>query len=250
MRIVSTDLSHQFGSPPTPALREVNFVVESGEFLAIIGPSGCGKSTLLRIIAGLIQPCKGNVALDDQSPREVRLSRRIAWMAQQPAMLPWLTAHDNIALASRFLPAGESPRMSPEKALERVHLSHVEAGYPFTFSGGMQQRLALARLLVLNVPLWLMDEPFAALDEITREQLTRELADLWQPLQPTVLWVTHHIHEALRLADRVLLLSSSPGHVAADIPVNLTRPRIEASEDFQRLVQSVHDQLEQVMLSE
>ena len=225
-------------------------MVESGEFLAIIGPSGCGKSTLLRIIAGLIQPCKGNVALDDQSPREVRLSRRIAWMAQQPAMLPWLTAHDNIALASRFLPAGESPRMSPEKALERVHLSHVEAGYPFTFSGGMQQRLALARLLVLNVPLWLMDEPFAALDEITREQLTRELADLWQPLQPTVLWVTHHIHEALRLADRVLLLSSSPGHVAADIPVNLTRPRIEASEDFQRLVQSVHDQLEQVMLSE
>ena len=171
-------------------------------------------------------------------------------MAQQPALLPWLPAHDNIALASRFLPDGESPRMSPEKALERVHLSHVSSGYPFTFSGGMQQRLALARLLVINAPLWLMDEPFAALDEITREQLTRELAELWQPLQPTVLWVTHHIHEALRLADRVLLLSSSPGQVAADIPVELPRPRMDANGDFQRLVLSVHNQLEQVMHSD
>jgi ABC-type nitrate/sulfonate/bicarbonate transport system ATPase subunit len=201
----------------------------------VIGPSVCGKTTLLRLLGGLL-PDSSAIRVDGQPPSAAAAQRRIAWMAQSPALLPWLTVQQNIALAQRFLPAGSPPRLTPAEALGRVGLADSAAVYPFMLSGGMQQRLALARLLAQDAGLWLMDEPFAALDELTRERLAAELLALWQPLRPTVLWVTHHIHEALRLADRVLVLSERPARLALDVMVNLPRPRREADPEFQSLL--------------
>ncbi len=233
MQVEFTALSHTYpGRPPRPALSGLDFSIPSGQFAALIGPSGCGKSTLLRLAANLLAPTEGGIRIDGRTPAEVNAARQVAWMAQSPALLPWLTARENVALARRFI-NGNRGGVSPDEALERVGLGGLEDAYPFTLSGGMQQRLALARLLTQPAGLWLMDEPFAALDEITRERLSAELLQLWQPLRPTVLWVTHHIHEALRLADRVLVLSASPGRLIADVPVDLPRPRSESDPLFQ-----------------
>lgn len=228
-------ITHTFynGKPHRTALRGLTFEVKSGQFTALVGPSGCGKSTLLRLAADLIQPTQGHIRLGSLSPRQARQAREIAWMAQSPALLPWLTARQNILLAQRFSPADHCPTITPDEALDRVGLTDAADTYPHTLSGGMQQRLALARLLALDASLWLMDEPFAALDEMTREKLASELASLWQPLQPTVLWVTHNIYEAVRLADRVLVFSPSPGFIAYDAAINLPRPRREDQPEFQ-----------------
>ncbi len=233
MNIQVQALSYQFaGKAARPVLTELNFRAASGQFVAIVGPSGCGKSTLLRLIAGLLQPSSGYITLDGQSPAQAASGRSTAWMAQSPALMPWLSARANVALAQRFLPAGSQP-MQPEEALARVGLADAADAYPFMLSGGMQQRLALARTLTLPARLWLMDEPFAALDEMTRERLTQELLDLWEPLRPTVLWVTHNLYEALRLADRVLVLSQRPARLVTDLRVDLPRPRDEWSPGFQ-----------------
>lgn len=233
MQIEVSSLSHTYpGKPARPALAGLDLNIPSGQFVALIGPSGCGKSTFLRIAANLLAPTKGNIRIDGRTPAEVNAARQVAWMAQSPALLPWLTARENVSLARRFL-NGQNGGISAAEALERVGLTGQADAYPFTLSGGMQQRLALARLLIQPAGLWLMDEPFAALDEITRERLAQELLQLWQPLRPTVLWVTHHIHEALRLADRVLVLSVSPGRLIADVPVELPRPRSENDPLFQ-----------------
>ena len=210
--------------------------VQSGQFVAIIGPSGCGKSTLLRLIANLLQPVSGHITLDGLSPSQAAESRRIAWMAQSPALLPWLTAEANVSLAQRFFPKRVTPLMEPKEALRRVGLEDVLSSYPETLSGGMQQRLALARTLSMDASLWLMDEPFASLDELTRENLTHELSELWQPLRPTVLWVTHNLQEALRLADRILVFSPTPGQLVANVAVELSRPRQESAPEFIELL--------------
>lgn len=240
MNVEINALSHTFFSPqPRPALINLNLSIPSGQFVAVIGPSGCGKSTLLRLIASLIQPTQGSIWLDGKTPAQANAARQVAWMAQSPALLPWLTAEQNIALARKLLATRLNHQMSVEQALSRVGLQQVARAYPFTLSGGMQQRLALARLLIQNAGLWLMDEPFAALDEITRENLTRELLDLWQPAQPTVLWVTHNIYEAVRLADRIIILSAAPGQIIADFSVDLPHPRAEDSFAFQALIKQL-----------
>lgn len=234
MNVEIQALSHNFSNhPPQPVLERVQASIPAGQFTAIIGPSGCGKSTLLRLIAALIAPTHGRIRVGGGTPQEARAARRTAWMAQSPALLPWLTARENVLLASRLLAKSGRSQIDAQEALRRVGLSDVDGAYPLTLSGGMQQRLALARLLVQNAGLWLMDEPFAALDEITRENLALELLELWQPAQATVLWVTHNIYEALRLADRVLVFSPAPGRIVADIPVQLPRPRVESSAAFQ-----------------
>ena len=215
----------------------------AGQFVAIVGPSGCGKSTLLRILANLIQPAAGRIEMGGLTPAEAVAGRRIAWMAQSPALLPWLTARANVALAGQFQRAGEA-RIAPEEALRMVGLADCAQAYPFMLSGGMQQRLALARTLSLQADLWLMDEPFAALDELTRERLTGELLDLWQPARPTVLWVTHQLSEALRLSDRVIVLSPRPAHITADLPVDLPRPRDETSPGFLALLKELRKALQ------
>ncbi len=244
MQVQVNHLTHSFTArPPRPAIQDLSFQINSGQFVAVIGPSGCGKSTLLRIIANLIQPTKGEIHLDGKPASEANTQRRLAWMAQSPALLPWLTARQNVALAQRFLPRNTNHRLTPEEALLRVGLQDAADTYPFALSGGMQQRVALARLLSLNAGLWLMDEPFAALDELTREHMAAQLLDLWQPLKPTVLWITHNIHEALRLADRILVLSTRPAQLVADLRVDLPRPRHEFEPDFQAALARLRNDL-------
>lgn len=209
--------------PAAPALENISFNLAQGEFIVILGPSGCGKSTLLRLAAGLLPVQSGVIHLngEDHSP----VIPRMSWMAQNPALLPWLTVRQNISLPLRFAHGRSGVGIEPDTALNLVGLSHFAKAYPFTLSGGMQQRVALARLLVDGSPIWLMDEPFASLDELTREKLASDLLGLWRRFRPAILWVTHNIHEAVRLADRILVLSSRPGRLAANIPVELERPR-------------------------
>ncbi len=244
MNIEIDHLSHSFSGPqPLAVLEDICLFVPSGQFVALVGPSGSGKSTLLRLIASLLQPTVGQIHLDGQSPVQANAARKVAWMAQSPALLPWLNARENVALARKLLASRLNHQITVEEALQRVGLSVFEHAYPFTLSGGMQQRLSLARLLIQNAGLWLMDEPFAALDEITREHLAQVLLDLWQPLKPTVLWVTHNIYEALRMADRVVVLSSAPGRLVADFTVDLSRPRAEDAPEFQILLKDLRQTL-------
>lgn len=241
MKLLIQDLSHTFSNHrPHPALQDVELDIAAGEFVAIIGPSGCGKSTLLRLIANLLTPTSGTITLDGVPPAGRIAERQIAWMSQNPALLPWLTARANVAMAARFHHDPVSQRLTPEEALKMVGLGNDLDTYPAALSGGMQQRVALARTLLMDAKLWLMDEPFAALDALTRERLTHEVEALWRPLRPTVLWVTHNIHEALRLADRVLVFSDTPGRLIADLPVLLERPRREAEPEFQGLLETLH----------
>ena len=244
MKITISGLAHTYpGKPPRTALAGVSFEVPSGQFCAILGPSGCGKSTLLRLAAGLLPPTAGAIRLDGEAPAQAAAQRRIAWLAQSPALLPWLTATANAALGQRFGRAGARSPMEPAEALKRVGLAEAGGVYPFQLSGGMQQRLALARLLCQGAEVWLMDEPFAALDALTRDRLAAELLGLWQPLRPTVLWVTHQIHEALRLADRAIVLGAQPGRVVLDVLVDLPRPRREDQPGFQALVRQLRSAL-------
>ena len=234
MNIQIDHLSHTYpGKPPRAALHDIQLAVPQGQFCAILGPSGCGKSTLLRLAAGLLQPSAGQVRLDGQPPEQAAAERRIAWLAQSPALFPWLNARANVAMVKRFARPGHNGHLAPEEALARVGLADAVGVYPHQLSGGMQQRLALARVLCQGAGVWLMDEPFAALDALTRERLAAELVSLWQPLQPTVLWVTHNVHEALLLADRVVVLSPRPGQVVLDLAPNLPRPRREEDPAFQ-----------------
>lgn len=245
MSITVQNLSHTFNtrSAPLQALREVNLYVDDGEFVALIGPSGCGKSTLLRLLASLLHPTEGRIDMDGLSPDQMAATKRIGWMAQNPALLPWRTVRANIALAQRINPQPDRVTHSPDELLALVDLSDFAEAYPFTLSGGMQQRVALARSLALGAEVWLMDEPFASLDELTREELTVEVLTLWHTFRPTVLWVTHHIHEAVRLADRVLVMSPRPGRIHAEVPIPLPRPRDDTASEFQHLVRVLRDAL-------
>ncbi len=244
MKIEVSGLSHTFsGRESTPALAKLDLTIPSGQFAALIGPSGCGKSTLLRLIANLLTPTSGSIRIDGHTPAEINRQQRLAWLAQNPALLPWLTTLENINLSRRLLAPGRGNGLTPLQALERVGLADFAASYPPNLSGGMQQRAALARILTQNAGAWLMDEPFAALDEITRENLAFELLEIWQPLKPTVLWVTHNIYEALRLADRVLVLSPRPGRLVYDLSIDLPRPRVDSQPAFQKLLASLRAEL-------
>src|SRR5690606_4581598 len=169
-----------FGDPPVPALEGIDFTAETGTFTAIVGASGSGKSTLLRIVAGMTEPDAGEVTMGGRTPDELRRGKEVGWMAQRPALLPWRRVRDNIALAQSINPRPDRELPSPDELLEMVGLSHVAGSYPRELSGGMQQRVALARTLAIGAPLWLMDEPFSALDELTREALAEDLLRLWQ----------------------------------------------------------------------
>lgn len=238
----------QNGAKPLAALREVNLAVRPGEFVSIVGTSGCGKSTLLRLVVGLLQPTQGAVRLAGQPPAVLQAQKQIGWMAQQPALLPWRTVHENVALPLLVNRQPQAPctiDRSPAELLHLVGLSDFATAYPHALSGGMQQRVALARTLATGASLWLMDEPFAALDELTRETLANELCALWQRFQPTVLWVTHHLAEAVRLSDRIVLLSPRPGTVCGEMTVPLSYPRDDTTPDFQALLRQTRAILQQ-----
>ncbi len=221
------------------ALREIDLEIRDGEFVALIGPSGCGKSTLLRILAGLLMPDQGLVSLGNMLPQAAIAGKQVASMAQRPALLPWRTVSANISLAQQINSQNRRPQLAPQELLELVQLADFAHAYPFTLSGGMQQRAALARTLALGAAIWLMDEPFTALDDLTRESLTEEVLRLWQRFLPTVLWVTHSIQEAVRVADRVLVMTPRPGHIHAIHTIPLPRPRDDTSSSFQGLVRDI-----------
>ncbi len=227
MNILLDNVSKTFTDEASPlaALGATSLRIASGEFVCLIGPSGCGKSTLLRLLADQILPTTGDVQLDGQPPATARTRKAIAWMAQNPALLPWQTVWDNVALPLRVNRQHHQPAPPPGELLEMVGLSDFTQARPPKLSGGMQQRVALARALATGAPLWLMDEPFAALDELTRETLTDEVLRLWMQFHPTVVWVTHNIAEAVRLADRVVVMTERPGHIRGIVAITRPRPR-------------------------
>jgi NitT/TauT family transport system ATP-binding protein len=225
------------------ALRPITAHFESGEFICIIGPSGCGKSTLIRLIAGQIQPTTGQITLNEYPPDTIRYQKGIAWMAQDPALLPWKTVKQNIQLSTIVNNKYNHLTFENEDFLHLVDLEGFANAYPGSLSGGMQQRVALARTLAIGASIWLMDEPFAALDEFTREQLANTVLLLWSAFNPTVLWVTHSILEAVSLADRIIVLSHRPGKIKADIAIQLSRPRDVTQTQFLSLVKHLRQML-------
>ena len=233
------EVSKLFGDPPKPALTDVSLNVEPGSITVVVGASGSGKSTLLRVVGGLTEPSSGKVVMGGRTPRDLRTAKAVGWMAQRPALLPWHTVIDNISLAQSINHQPDRPVPSPADLLELIGLADSAHTFPNQLSGGMQQRVALARTLAIGAPLWLMDEPFSSLDELTRERLTRDLLDLWRSVRPTVVWVTHHIPEAVTLADQIAVLTPRPGRMAGLIGVDIPRPRDPTSPQFQEVVRDV-----------
>ena len=235
------DLSHVFtdGREPLAALSQVNLDVPAGQFTSIIGPSGCGKSTLLRIVGGLVAPTRGEAAIAGAPPKAAQRAREVGFVFQDPSLLPWRTVLANVKLSLELDSVHKTrPVPQPEELLDLVGLREFRDYYPFQLSGGMQQRVAIARALALNPSLLLMDEPFGALDEITRSAMRYELLRIWDANPgaagpKTVMFVTHSISEAIILADRVVVLRARPGSVRADIEVELPRPRTREMERSQ-----------------
>jgi len=217
------------------ALDKVSLSVAEGEFVCLLGASGCGKSTLLNIVAGLDRPSAGSVDVG---------GARTTLMFQEAALFPWLTARGNveIALKLRKVPRAErKPKV--DRLLELVNLSGFARKRPHELSGGMRQRVALARALAQEADILLMDEPFGALDAMTRDLLHDELERLWRDTNLTIVFVTHNVREAVRLGDRVVLLSSRPGRVTAEFPVTIARPRRIDSAEVAELAATITDQL-------
>ena len=225
--------------------------IEPGSFVSLLGPTGCGKSTLLRLVAGLEAANAGRVKIDGEPPAVARRAKRLAMVPQQPGLLPWRDVEANARLLldvnPRTPPAGHP---DPRVLLREVGLEQFFDTYPHQLSGGMQQRVALVRGFALGAPLVVMDEPFAALDEITRADMRHLLAQLLQRHPATVLFVTHSITEAVHLSDRVLVCSPRPASIVADIAVALPRPRGAELEDdptFVALCAEVRHRLHEAM---
>ncbi|NNE11643.1 MAG: ABC transporter ATP-binding protein [Ilumatobacter sp.] len=226
-------MSKRFGR--VEALNAIDLRAAPGEIVTVLGPSGCGKTTLLRLIAGLETPTVGSVTIDGGPPDRSRRSKQIGFVPQQPALLPWRTVAANAALLRDLRPEANPPTMpDPDDLLDQVGLGDFAEAYPHELSGGMQQRVALVRAFALGAPYLLMDEPFAALDEITRADMRYLLADLCEPLNATVVFVTHSIAEAVFLSDRVVVLSQRPGRIVDEVEIDLPRPRRPETEDDPR----------------
>jgi len=226
--LVLRDITCTFGS--YTAVDRATLELAGGEFVAIVGPTGCGKSTLLNVAAGLLHATAGQVAVFG-APLD-GINRRAGYMFQQDALLPWLTARGNVALGLEL--RGTAKREAAERSdqwLARVGLTGAGDRYPHQLSGGMKKRVALAQVLVLGPEILLMDEPFSALDALTRERFNAELLRLWERTGTTIVMVTHSIPEAVFIADRVVVLSPRPARIVAEIPVDLPRPRRVADLD-------------------
>lgn len=224
------------------AVDHVSFEAKPGEFVSVVGPSGCGKSTLLRLIAGLIPLTSGTISVNGSDVTEPR--QDVALMFQRPTLLPWQTSLQN-ALLPRLLHGrvDDASEREAYELLELVGLSGFEHTYPRHLSGGMQQRVALARLLMVGVEVLLLDEPFAAVDQLTRERLNMELLSVHERTSATALLVTHNITEAVLLADRVIVMTARPGRIADVLDVPFERPRVQemsAEREFQELVLRAH----------
>ena len=246
----------EFGSgrDATLAVEDLDLAIKQREFVSLIGPSGCGKSTLLRLAADLIEPSDGGVLVNGKEPRQARMDRDYGFIFQAPTLFDWRTVWKNVALPLEIM---RIPGMTKEKKQEEIErllgmvgLEGFEKHRPYQLSGGMQQRVSLARALVFRPSILLMDEPFGALDEITRDRMNLELLRIWTETHTTILFVTHSIPEAVLLSGRVVVMTARPGRVQSVIPIDLPYPRtteVEESPRYFELVTAVREALGKAM---
>src|SRR6201987_3112815 len=226
------NLTYQTPSGAVPAVHGVSFGIEASEFLCIVGPSGCGKSTLLNIIAGFIAPTGGEIRIGGKAVTGHGMDRGVVFQ-DFAQLFPWRTALGNVAFGLEMKGGGKAEReATARQQLKLVKLDKFCDSYPHHLSGGMQQRVAIARALAYNPAVLLMDEPFAALDALTRDEMQRLLAEVWRDTRKTVVYVTHNVAEAVYLADRVVVMTPHPGTVKTEVPIRLSRPRDPLSVEF------------------
>ncbi len=238
-------LTFQTADGPVFALSQVNLSVEEGEFVSFIGPSGCGKTTLLRAIADLEQATEGTLSVNGMTPEQARLARAFGYVFQAPALYPWRTVERNVGLPLEIMGLDDlSGRV--QRNLDLVNLTGFEKKFPWQLSGGMQQRVSIARALAFDPKLLLMDEPFGALDEIVRDKLNQQLLELWDRTKKTVVFVTHSIPEAVFLSSKIVVMSPRPGRIIDVIETKFQRQRdlsIRETPAFLKIAQRVREGL-------
>ncbi|MGI8824574.1 MAG: ABC transporter ATP-binding protein [Chloroflexota bacterium] len=224
------------GPPPIEALRDITVEARDREFISVIGPSGSGKSTLLRLVADLLPPSSGRVLIDDAPAHRARANRSIGFVFQEPALMPWRSSEKNVHLPLEIVKRAKSDdSSSPERLLALVGLQDFKDKRPDQLSGGMRQRVSIARALTYKPRLLLMDEPFGALDQITRDDMNQELLKIWEQTEATILFVTHSLSEAIYLSDHVVVLSTRPGRIVDIVHPPFGRPRepgIKRTDEF------------------
>lgn len=232
----------------TIALNNMSLGVEAGEFISLVGPSGCGKSTVLKIIAGLDDVSSGQIKWQKKNP-----NKGLAFVFQEPALMPWATVRDNVILPLKL--SHIPPRQAQMRCSEAIHLVGLkgfENAYPRELSGGMKMRVSIARALVTEPQVMLMDEPFGALDEMTRSKLNKDILKLWEQQKWTVIFVTHNIYEAVHLSNRVLVMAARPGRILADVKINVPYPRpddFRLSTECNQYCRTISEYLQEVVLT-
>jgi NitT/TauT family transport system ATP-binding protein len=247
IRIDGVSMAYRTRGETLLALSDIRLEIPQGEFVSLIGPSGCGKSTLLRCIGDLLQPTAGSIEVHGKSARQARRDRDYGIVFQSPVLYDWRTVERNVQLPLELMRVPRAERAARSRELlELVGLQDFRSRHPWELSGGMQQRVAIARALSFRPSILLMDEPFGALDEMTRERLNLELLNIWSQTGTTVVFVTHSIPEAVFLSDRIVIMTPRPGKVEHVVDVDLPRPRetaIREDERFFRLIAAVRSRL-------
>lgn len=222
------------------ALTSVTVDIHKGEFISLLGPSGCGKTTLLRVIADLLEPTSGEITIGGESPKEARLKQKYGMVFQSAVLYDWRTIVQNVMLPLEIMHISKEKRYKKAmQMLELVGLTDFAESYPRELSGGMQQRVGIARALAIKPEILLMDEPFSALDEFTREKLHDDLLKIWRKTNKTIVFVTHNIAEAVFLSDKICVLSPHPGRLSAIIDIDLPRPRTQKMKNTQQFTEIV-----------
>jgi NitT/TauT family transport system ATP-binding protein len=238
-------LTFQAADGPVYALSNVNLAIGAGDFVSFIGPSGCGKTTLLRVIADLESSTEGEIHVNGVTPREARLARAYGYVFQAPGLFPWRTVSRNVALPLEIMGFDDAAGRV-QRNIDLVNLTGFEKKYPWQLSGGMQQRVSIARALAFDPKLLLMDEPFGALDEIVRDKLNQQLLELWNRTKKTVVFVTHSIPEAVFLSTKIVVMSPRPGRIIDVIETHFPRDRsldIRETPEFLKVAQRVREGL-------
>lgn len=242
--------SDKDGGEAITALQNINLEIKQGEFISLVGPSGCGKTTLLRTIADLQKPSSGNISVRGKTPRDIRMQKKYGIVFQNPVLYEWRTVRRNVCMPMELMGLPKKYRTARvTEMLELVGLYAFGKKYQHELSGGMQQRVGIARALAIKPEILLMDEPFSALDEFTKEKLHEDLLRIWSKTNKTILFVTHNIQEAVFLSDRVIVMSPHPGRISAIVDIDIPRPRtlaLKDSAEFNALVSKVRNSFEGV----